>query len=937
MKCVKCGNEVDENSSFCGVCGEPFSKPKSFCGKCGSEVDPTSPFCGSCGNALNFPVANTQTKTVSDLFQSLKGKLGGLKPYIHKYRYAIIILIAAIILGLSAYFAYQTFHDFTKLSWNPEDNDANVTYTQSTTLNLSVLAYDKEGNPITDITFEVDSGEITSDGTLVSWVLPREAGEYTIKAIAPSGKSISKSVNVVVLDDGENGPLFGLETVEEETDDNDGDGLTNAEEETYGTNKNSADTDGDGISDYYEIYETKTDPLNPDTDGDGINDGNELDLGLDPLKEDSKDDGIKDGDRTLNYTVSSSNSDVVVEIVGKGNIATSTIDIFTNTTFENMDGLLGTVYNLYSDGTVSSATVKIKYDVEEIKNAGLSEENLTFYYFNEDTKELEAVPTTVDQKNHQIIATLSHFSRYVIGDKDVVLANTETEILFVIDNSISMYSESQMEALGYYSSTGAIGNDTTFKRLTLTNNMVDMFTGNYQFGVSEFSGNYVNLIAFSNDTTAVKNAVNTMENNWNSNAEGTNIVSALKTGIDEFSSDIENKHYLILLTDGKNTAGSLRNNKTTIISNAQSNHVRICVIGLGNDVDTDDLEDIAVETGCAYYSASDSSALDEIYATIGSDINYSLIDTDGDNVIDGMIEQDTGFLVNRDGFSFANFASNKSNGGHCYGMAAFAMLYYVGELPLKVSSYDVTGLRLRYLRSLDWHSTGYNLSNTYFATGAKLYDFKITNEALQIMLGEIPGDYRDRVEDDTWMIKQTYYDMLSEIGATFSIKDYSGKDYDFSKYQSALLTIDDDTFNNAVSKDEAEVLKAIWLLYMLQVDAASSTSFTSSPDKAFEELAKGLNDGTPLVLGIGDHAINAIKLIQDIDDANKFKIAVYDNNYPGETRYIEVTRTKYSKFQLNYTAWVNEYNYTFKYDKDDDGEAEDITVSISYPDVSLAS
>ena len=97
-----------------------------------------------------------------------------------------------------------------------------------------------------------------------------------------------------------------------------------------------------------------------------------------------------------------------------------------------------------------------------------------------------------------------------------------------------------------------------------------------------------------------------------------------------------------------------------------------------------------------------------------------------------------------------------------------------------------------------------------------------------------------------------------------------------------------------------------------------------------------LNDGTPLVIGLsgaGNHAINAIRLIQDTNDANKYKIEVYDNNYPGETRYIEVTRSKYSKFVLDYTAWTNEYNYEFKYDMDDDGTMEDISVRISYPEI----
>jgi len=71
------------------------------------------------------------------------------------------------------------------------------------------------------------------------------------------------------------------------TQDEDGDGLTNAQEYLAGTDpfvsNAGVDTDGDGIDDEDEISLYGTDPNNPDTDGDGISDGDELWLGTDPL------------------------------------------------------------------------------------------------------------------------------------------------------------------------------------------------------------------------------------------------------------------------------------------------------------------------------------------------------------------------------------------------------------------------------------------------------------------------------------------------------------------------------------------------------------------------------------------------------------------------------------------------------------------------------
>lgn len=56
------------------------------------------------------------------------------------------------------------------------------------------------------------------------------------------------------------------------TDDEDGDGLTEAEEATAGTDPSLADTDADGLTDGEEVNITKTSPIKPDSDGDGVND-----------------------------------------------------------------------------------------------------------------------------------------------------------------------------------------------------------------------------------------------------------------------------------------------------------------------------------------------------------------------------------------------------------------------------------------------------------------------------------------------------------------------------------------------------------------------------------------------------------------------------------------------------------------------------------------
>jgi len=72
--------------------------------------------------------------------------------------------------------------------------------------------------------------------------------------------------------------------------DSDHDGLTDKLEQTYGTDPYKPDTDFDGLSDYYEIYNSLTNPTKSDSDGDGVNDGKEVNIGTNPLEEDTDDD-----------------------------------------------------------------------------------------------------------------------------------------------------------------------------------------------------------------------------------------------------------------------------------------------------------------------------------------------------------------------------------------------------------------------------------------------------------------------------------------------------------------------------------------------------------------------------------------------------------------------------------------------------------------------
>jgi cell wall-associated NlpC family hydrolase len=81
--------------------------------------------------------------------------------------------------------------------------------------------------------------------------------------------------------------LLGLDT--------DKDGITDDLEGRLGTSATKVDSDGDNLSDSYEMLKLHSDPTKVDSDGDGIADSLELALGQNPLAADSDGDGMIDG------------------------------------------------------------------------------------------------------------------------------------------------------------------------------------------------------------------------------------------------------------------------------------------------------------------------------------------------------------------------------------------------------------------------------------------------------------------------------------------------------------------------------------------------------------------------------------------------------------------------------------------------------------------
>lgn len=894
-----------------------------FCPNCGNKLNENEEFCPNCGNKktqVTIPLqqndiaASEMQPTKSQKF--LKSIIQKIKNIISKNRKLLSITLIVILVLIIIFSLFKNFYGVDKLSWDRQYSDYKLKYVSQTDIKLGIQFNEKKLN---ELKYKVNCGEIKIDGSKITWNLKDATGKCKI-TVSYKLKTISKEFTIIKSNTSEKELTLDYEIDDNSDEDLDFDGLTNKQEKEYGTNPELLDTDMDGLDDYYEIFTSKTDPLKADSDNDGLSDYDEIQLGLDPLKADSKGDGIKDGNRTLTYHYTSDN--LTLSITGTGNIASTTASVSSNTKISNKKGLIDNLYTLYTDGTIDEVVATIKYTDEELIQYGLNENNLSIYYYNDSKTKYEKVETTIDKENNTLTAILKHFSNYVVGDTALVKETSTTQVLFVLDNSWSMYTNEQYKEItgkdyrgNWFGSSELDGSDTSGIRFTLTSDLITkLVKKGYQVGLSEFRSDYVNALKIGSNAKSLKSKLEKMNGKFITLKEGTNVGNALTKSIEEFTADADNK-YIVILTDGQDS--SLSSKSTKIINTAKDNNVKICSIGFGEGSYNTKLSTISEDTGCKFYSSSTASGLMELFDNIGTELDNDLVDIDGDKKADGILIADSGFIVNRDGFSFENYRSNLSEGGHCYGMATFAELYYKKVLPLTLESKTAKDLK----------SYAYDLTNTYFKNYNNLYDYKLQTNALKYQFGydsfneNQPSDFKTL--DGTKLTYSEKYKKeitnleiygIEEKKTTLTKKQQLEKwGVNYETYDNIYLNEDKMQTSSIMKKDDTQMFNAIWagfikqntvtsyssgsnfILWLRNVVGTESNHYTD--EQGFINILKTrLNDKDAPVIGAnynnGLHAINAISLVQDIDNPNYYYIGVYDNNYPGEKRYVDVKCNK---------------------------------------------
>lgn len=826
---------------------------------------------------------------------------------------------------------YKITQNRSLFCWD-KTSDAWKEATTKNELNFKVIAKDEAGNRIEDITWEVSDGTLdTNKGANVNWTIPNVSNTYKITAKIDEDNILEKEIKYIKVESILENDEVETEEIEiEENGDEDSDGLTNKEEKELETNIFYNDTDQDGINDNDEVRTYKTDPLEKDTDGDEIEDLNEIILGLNPLNKDSDGDGILDNKEQTKYTAENTELGVSVEIQGDANIADTIIDKVELNELDNVEAIVSPVYSFYTKGQLNQAEVEISYDEAGLESKEIIEENLSLYYFDPTDYTFEEVSTQVDIANNKIKATLEHFSMYLIADKTKMISKLNNQIMFVIDNSASMYTKEQALEKNLNDDADeslfddAKANDSEYKRLQIVSKLTNELDENFEFGLSKFTADAITLSEMGSSKEKIEEAIEKIKTEGE-NFNGTYIGSAIYSAAFYFNNTRAFNRYIVLITDGDDTAPSAGIIKDWAIETAKEKGIKIIAIGIGTEVKKATLFEYANETGGRYYHVQNVDDLEKIYSNIRSELNLkreTITNEDG-KLEEYLVVADSGFTSEVNGLPFKNFETSRTVDeeplGKCYGISQLSKNIYTGNLELtgnKNSNYMGKSFDFNYdLTSLEFFKNYTNLINYEFESEIIEKIFKSSKEEIYDY-EKLEKDLNAGAKKIHLGMKEEYKKCIEQTNGVIKIHKDTATITGYGKGTADFIYIDMDKLTNENVKKfpDFQLFKVIEYFHVTQLTKDGygpdydKQIFFENP-KVLDDTIEKINSGIPVVISyktysssIGstfqwlishaDHAVNGIRVLRNIHKPDKYKVAIYNNNNPRETQYLNVEKVK---------------------------------------------
>ena len=458
-----------------------------------------------------------------------------------------------------------------------------------------------------------------------------------------------------------------------------------------------------------------------------------------------------------------------------------------------------------------------------------------------------------------------------------------------------------------------------------------MIEDNVEIMISKYTAQYIRLVPFTTDKSAASAALDKIKNETFSDKDftGTFNQKAIESCIADFKqNDGGNyRNIIVMLTDGQSdevnpkTAGQLA-------ALAKKKNIIILTVGLGKSVDREWLQEMAGETGGKYFTASDATALSDVYNQIVTALNYDIVNyNDTVDSVRGYSLYNTNFAPAVNGFTFKNFRTTTTRNMD-FGMAVMARDWYLGNLKMSASEAEPKDDSKDKVTAV-----AYDLGGTSYAE-----KYNSNTPLSKIALSSLGSKYANVSEyldyDSSGSVLQVEPSVKQEAEEKgWKAVEYETSGLDWSKVEFLALDIANgaDKLQKAYSKDETEFLKALYHYNAMQWDDSGDEYNLIGGSEGFERLEGQLSKGVPVVTIIDNsHAVNTIGLIQDSDNHNEYVLQIYDSNYPNDIQKIYLTKNLGGVFDISGdTATFKGTKYTYN------ATYEGKQVGLSFTDVEV--
>ncbi len=580
-------------------------------------------------------------------------------------------------------------------------------------------------------------------------------------------------------------------TVQDADEDVDEDGLTVTEELAYGTSPLYPDSDLDGIDDKAEVVEVGTDPTKEDTDGDGLTDGEELKLGTNPLANDSDGDGVLDSEEKIEQEVSvtweeetGAVSEVTVRLACSGDIEHQ---VFVENTMgkdelsSNVVGLVGVPVEINSMTPFDEAEITFRYDRTQLGEA--KEENLCIMWYDEDNMTYVVLEdSVVDTQNQTVSVTTTHFSTYLLIDKEIWLDAWRSEIDY--DEMTEEDIQSTYDI--YVCMDFSVSPEEFALEKEFVQKIIDQMVEGDRISIAFICNNSRGLYTFleskSGATASMNNLEATMlENSYYKDSIGTYRVElnyALYAMTDIVSSNTTNEKIGFVVSSGKNKKPlmTMYTNKKAE-SYLQELGFPVHSISVTDEIN-EDFDEIIQDYGGESFILS---TYDQVIGNYGS--LTDMLDTDGDGLYDtyeinglriqnGTVVYTDPFSVDTDGDGISDYAEM---GGEPSEILKDNYVYMINYQKSNPNNPNSTGKELKagYMIVDDFNYLPYDKENYY-----RIF-FDDTGEV----------DENGEKVYGAYNIFNSNPNELSEFQISWIVSKLLLQEYTISKYEKPLLPI----------------------------------------------------------------------------------------------------------------------------------------------------